>query len=276
MISTKTKLVSAIAMLLVATIMMTSASFAWFTISTAPEVTGMDVSLAATKNLEIAKIDGDDEPDEPYPGDADDQTKWGAIVTFDDDDAVVLAFPATMTDGALHSVDYAEDGRIDAYAETTLGDFSEGVAVYTADIDAGDAEVSVTVGAVYGVWLRSNETINCAVSLSAFTVKDGNGNVMYADDADEKARLASAASVSLLVATDAEDTPEDEGTEFAMTANTAYRVYVTVYFDGEYLYAKDVAKGLQIADLELTFESKDPDKVLGTKLGSEFEPLMEF
>lgn len=56
----KSKLMAAIAMLLVSSIMMVSTTYAWFTLSTAPEVTGITTTVASNGNLEIAlsPIDG--------------------------------------------------------------------------------------------------------------------------------------------------------------------------------------------------------------------------
>lgn len=48
------KLVAAIAMVLVATIMVVSSSYAWFTLSTAPEVKGIQTSVGSNGNLEMA------------------------------------------------------------------------------------------------------------------------------------------------------------------------------------------------------------------------------
>ena len=50
----KSKLVAAICMLLVSSIMMVSTTYAWFTLSTAPEVSGISTSVGANGNLEIA------------------------------------------------------------------------------------------------------------------------------------------------------------------------------------------------------------------------------
>lgn len=52
----RAKLMSAIAMLLVASILMVSTTYAWFTLSTAPEVTGITTSVGANGNLEIALL----------------------------------------------------------------------------------------------------------------------------------------------------------------------------------------------------------------------------
>lgn len=50
----KNKLIAAIAMLLVSSIMMVSTTYAWFTLSTAPEVQGITTTVGANGNLEIA------------------------------------------------------------------------------------------------------------------------------------------------------------------------------------------------------------------------------
>lgn len=50
------KMSAAISMLLVACIMLVSATYAWFTLSTAPEVTGISTRVGANGNLEIALL----------------------------------------------------------------------------------------------------------------------------------------------------------------------------------------------------------------------------
>ena len=50
----KSKLLAAVAMLLVSSIMMVSTTYAWFTLSTAPEVTGITTTIGSNGNLEIA------------------------------------------------------------------------------------------------------------------------------------------------------------------------------------------------------------------------------
>ena len=52
----KRKLMSALAMLLVSTILMTTTSYAWFVLSTAPEVTGIETQVGANGSLEIALL----------------------------------------------------------------------------------------------------------------------------------------------------------------------------------------------------------------------------
>lgn len=56
----KSKLTAAVAMLLVAFFMVISSSYAWFTLSTAPEVTGITTTVGANGNLEIALLYSND------------------------------------------------------------------------------------------------------------------------------------------------------------------------------------------------------------------------
>ena len=74
---------AALVMLLIAAIMLVSSTFAWFTLSTAPEVTGIATSVGSNGNLEIALLNGTN-----YASTADDlgvQTNVGdSIVTTTD------------------------------------------------------------------------------------------------------------------------------------------------------------------------------------------------
>lgn len=55
----KKKLMSALAMFLVATTLMTTTSYAWFVLSTAPEVTGIATNVGANGSLEIALLNAE-------------------------------------------------------------------------------------------------------------------------------------------------------------------------------------------------------------------------
>ncbi|MBQ8230541.1 MAG: FIVAR domain-containing protein [Lachnospiraceae bacterium] len=52
----KKKLMASLAMLLISTIMMSTTTFAWFVLSTAPEVTGIETQVGANGSLEIALL----------------------------------------------------------------------------------------------------------------------------------------------------------------------------------------------------------------------------
>lgn len=55
----RNKLMAAISMLLVSSIMLVSSTYAWFTLSTAPEVKGISTSVGANGNLEMALLSTD-------------------------------------------------------------------------------------------------------------------------------------------------------------------------------------------------------------------------
>jgi hypothetical protein len=83
--SIRAKLVSAVAMLLVAMIMVVSSTYAWFTLSTAPEVTGISTSIGANGALEMALNTG--LANGPKSGQVqtgeDENTYWGNLVDLD-------------------------------------------------------------------------------------------------------------------------------------------------------------------------------------------------
>ncbi|MBQ5327638.1 MAG: hypothetical protein J6J15_00455 [Oscillospiraceae bacterium] len=125
--------VTAVAFLLaISVIMLTSASYAWLTISRAPEVTAVSTNIAANGSLEIALATGDGtkEPDPSKVGDsiaAEGQNivnankTWGNLINLGDPsyglDKIVLR-PAQLNDGdlltsPLSGAAYSEEGRIE-------------------------------------------------------------------------------------------------------------------------------------------------------------------
>ena len=97
----KSKLLAAIAMLMVSCIMVVSSTYAWFTLSTAPEVTGISTAIGANGNLELALLPGLGSTDTAYAtvadalaaiGDAsgnmtafEKNTTWGNLVDLEDE-----------------------------------------------------------------------------------------------------------------------------------------------------------------------------------------------
>lgn len=123
--------VVAVALLLaMSAAMMTSASFAWLTISRRPEVTGVNTTVAANGNLEIALVSPDgNKPDESNVGDssatkgqsiAASNITWGNLVNLSDPayglDNLILR-PAqlnttSLLKSPLYGAVYGQDGRI--------------------------------------------------------------------------------------------------------------------------------------------------------------------
>ncbi len=125
----KEKVLAACMMLFIALLTAVSATYAWVTLSRAPQVSGVTTTLSGNGNLEIALSDDDGlEPDE---FDVDEgvsssvnivasNLQWGNLINLSDPtygmDQYTLR-PAELNDGMLttkplRGVKYGEDGRI--------------------------------------------------------------------------------------------------------------------------------------------------------------------
>ena len=155
--------VIAVALLLAMSIsMMSSATFAWMTLSQTPEVASMTTTIAANGNLEIALSDADGlKPDDTTVTDggkavAEKNLTWGNLVNLSDPsyglDYLVLR-PASLNKMSLktapvYAVQYGTDGRAKGY----INDF--GFSVYVQQ----DKEFKVPEGDAYGVRAISSVT----------------------------------------------------------------------------------------------------------------------
>ena len=192
----RSKLMAAIAMLLVSSIMMVSTTYAWFTLSTAPEVTGITTNIASNGNLEIALS-----PESGIGSEVGDATlntlgvveknkTWGNLVDMDDTsyglDKLTLA-PAALSllaDAGVYSLNpaqalatptYGPDGRISALtpnafiAHNTAEEGAE--AKYEAPGDAGFNYGVRAVGTTSGL---SPQATQLRTALSTMTTQISN------------------------------------------------------------------------------------------------------
>ena len=149
----KSKLLAAVCMLLVSTIMMISSTYAWFTLSTAPEVKGIQTAVGANGNLEMALLPKDGQLSS-ITSDVGDSTKaieaknvtWGNLVDVSDDtvyglDKITLfpsALNAATTDAngnptslaaaMLATPTYGADGRPSELVFNTVTGYYDSVA----------------------------------------------------------------------------------------------------------------------------------------------------
>lgn len=149
--SIQKKLMAAICMVLVASIMVVSSSYAWFTLSTAPEVTGITTSVGSNGNLEMALIDTDLDDitsTSSYVDFPDANNYWGNLVELQHEQymlssislapARLYAVSGTTETNAvgptyLYTAVYGTDGRVSDMAtnmlagiyNTTEGAFTE-------------------------------------------------------------------------------------------------------------------------------------------------------
>ncbi len=127
------KLIAAVAMLMVSAIMVVSSSYAWFTLSTAPEVTGIQTSVGANGNLEMALYNGTTITSGVGDAIKEDLLKnvtWGNLVDLSNEayglDKIAL-MPARLNwngtkIGASHlsTPSYGPDGRVDSLVTESL------------------------------------------------------------------------------------------------------------------------------------------------------------
>lgn len=102
----RNKLMAAISMLLVSSIMLVSSTYAWFTLSTAPEVKGISTSVGANGNLEMALLNTDSFKD---------LTKITSAVGDSSQTVGKTLATANLTWGNLVNLNYKETGKTENY-----------------------------------------------------------------------------------------------------------------------------------------------------------------
>ncbi|MBR5559103.1 MAG: hypothetical protein IKU72_02520 [Oscillospiraceae bacterium] len=177
------KMMAAISMLLVASIMLVSSSYAWFTLSTAPEITGITTSVGANGNLEVALLpaDGNVEKITSSTGDsmavqtADKaNVTWGNLVDLSDSafygmDKITLypsalnAFSGSVGTNPLSIPEYGADGRVAELVTTTA------TAGYNAEKDSFTVDDTSPIYGVRAVGTSSN------ISARQLTFKSAKG-----------------------------------------------------------------------------------------------------
>lgn len=146
--SVRTKLAAAVAMLLVSTIMLTTTTYAWFVLSTAPEVKGMSTTVGSNGSLEIALLNDSTDTTAITSGVGDSSaadgdvvranTHWGNIVDLSSDSyglnaGNVKLYPAELNfaEGSqnkklasIYSIlkvpTYGADGRVNTMNDNTV------------------------------------------------------------------------------------------------------------------------------------------------------------
>ena len=185
----KKKLTAAVAMLLVSAIMVVSSTYAWFTLSTAPEVTGITTTVGANGNLEIALSpeNGDAAGITSKVGDSMDATgqvlksanvSWGNLVDLNDPayglgQIKLMPGRLNITDGKLNvnspllTAVYGSDGRVDELAANTL------TGIYNAEdgvFPRNDAAFGVrAVGSASAMTPRQLAYRNARSNVSSYT-----------------------------------------------------------------------------------------------------------
>lgn len=184
MIAAKRKLIAAGSMVVLSLLMITAATFAWLTISTAPEISNMTTSFATNDNLEIALYDSTIVDDKPETADGSQSVSgharnilWGNLIDFSTDDDAgqdmkdtklkpVKAASETITmdsDQAFSAPRYGKDGRLDDFEPLLLSSPDNGTGVGYANTNNGQTNFLYFID----FYMRSNV----------------GGNIQFAQDA---------------------------------------------------------------------------------------------
>lgn len=167
----RNKLISAIAMLLVSSIMMVSTTYAWFTLSTAPEVQGITTTVGANGNLEIAlsPLSGDSTEISSAMGDSniDDlyekNLTWGNLLDLNDSDYKLDQI--TLLPTRLNATGSTE-------ADLVLSEFPLQTPTYGADGRVSGLEAQTYTGTMHEAALGAN---NAPVAATSFISNDFMG-----------------------------------------------------------------------------------------------------
>ena len=159
----RNKLIAAISMLLVSSIMMVSSTYAWFTLSTAPEVKNISTTVAGNGSLEIALMPTTGQLSEikasavgPNAKATDTNIKWGNLVDLSDVSyglGNISLYPAALN--ATETPDTESKVYTTAFndADATTGRLSALTAPLAVPVYGGDGRISSVSTA--GISLKS-------------------------------------------------------------------------------------------------------------------------
>ena len=196
----KSKLMAATAMLTVSAVMLVSTSFAWYTLSTNPEVKDIKATAVANQNLEIALVKSDtqdatnvDTLSEQNSGVQGSKTSdfftWGNSVKYTIGENEMLELRPTtyvaangkvkfagtdntVSKDGLYIPTYGDDGRIsgmetDPLTDTTMADNKS----YTTVGKKDGTQYAVR----YDIWMRTNTAGVITLATAGAKLADGSG-----------------------------------------------------------------------------------------------------
>lgn len=210
----RNKMIAATSMLMVSCIMMVSSTYAWFTLSTAPEVKNISTTVAGNGSLEIALMPGSGEVTAIKTGYSSENsggttdvtlanTSWGNIVYLNDEAYGLSSFklnPAVLNideetgkfvpENPLVIADYGYDGRVASEnTNTTLKSYvataTEGKTIGFSSDDfgvraIGEANDAGVLGSTYGY------VIDLAFRLNSTNGTDTPGKLMLQTEATQR------------------------------------------------------------------------------------------
>ncbi len=190
-LSIKSKLMAAVAMLLVASFMVVSSTYAWFTLSTAPEVTGIRTSIGSNGSLEILLISTDENGQIKDPnkittavGQTGKNEVWGNIVDLSSEEyglSKITLMPSQLNltasdDGyqlneiPLRTPLYGSDGRpSELSANTVTGTYKAGSGFKTGGYGVRAVGTASAMTAQQLTFVSANSAYNTAKTTARTT-----------------------------------------------------------------------------------------------------------
>ncbi len=288
---------TAIVMLLISTLMLSTASFAWFTISTNPEIKTLTTQVVVNENLEIALAKGNVVPLAAASGDTGQAYTYGNLIQLGTGDTNnpgssdlgtnyssidKTLRPAAVSTNKFQYPKYGNDGRVD-----TLADLK------TTAQTVGFGNLEDGAGLVYGYYvdfyMRSN--VGGTVTLVEATKRSSNGvtgggstftatatNTTAANTLASNIKLAfavnpavtalDAVNVDAVMTTTATgNTATFTGNVCTLTANTDTLVRMYIYLDGATVtnaaasLGTDIASGALNVQFGMTGVANSMDKI---------------
>ena len=261
----KSKLMAATAMLTVSAVMLVSTSFAWYTLSTNPEISNIKATAVANENLEIAldknyesgakvdEVSNNTEVGAPQGSTTNKYETWGNYV----DVANVLTGaelrPAAYTaNSGLYTATYGNDGRVSGKVDLTVPARSTGAEILTRGNDENATKYAFKVD----YWLRTNKAGTIALSTAADNAnksgltKKGAGSTITVNG--NSSFESTDFGIVFKVTEDGKGTPKWVQATIAngvitaddiidAKANVAYLVEMYVYLDGTKVTNADAA-----------------------------------
>lgn len=268
--SLKTKLILSIAMMLVAAIMTTGVSFAWFTISTNPEIANISTSVAANGNLEIALRSSESATsvDDSAELDSGKNIKWGNLIdltnfTFDS------LKPVSVTSGngsfgsgsgcpTVSAPEFGLDGRI-----TEVKALTATVKSGNGSDPFGDGVIFAYVDSANKVWayridffMRSN--VDGTVSLTTATDRGaGEAGMGSTITSGSKVTVAFSDGAHFVVAEDGSGNGTLSAEVTTLTANEVKCVSMYIYVNGVNLTNADMTNSISNVSINVQFKHSE-------------------
>lgn len=290
----KKKLMGAICMLLVASIMVVSSTYAWFTLSTAPEITGISTSVGANGNLEMALLNTQTfaNPDliKSAVGDSMDaegknvtaaNVTWGNLINLSDPSyglTDIALYPAALNieggklaDSPLKTPTYGSDGRVTGTNANTASAIKgdNGWTIYYGNQDYGVRAVGTADGltarqiALNNAKRLFNSYLSGASSKVIQAINENAGGLLALQTTNEEEALNSDSAEMVYALTQAVNTAVGDIANAYRQAIIAAAAASDSLTDDKFTTAETAIKNAAFSDLATVAGEYTPSAVSG-------------